>query len=204
MSATASKSAGSRGPLSRDDWVAAATHVLAQKSIDAVRVDALSRQLNVTRGSFYWHFRSRTELLDAILTAWRNAATEQVIDRFERRRTSPEEQIRDLLSLPFRGPSARRAADTELAIRAWARRDAMARKVVDEVDATRLSYIAQCFTALGLELAEARLRAFTLYGYEVAESLLAAQGSDRQKRERRAFMEWILLNTPAGRAGGAD
>lgn len=197
--APASAPAASRGSLTREDWIAAATRVLEEKSIDAVRIDALSRQLNVTRGSFYWHFRNRKELLEALLTAWRNAATEQVIDRFERRRTGAAEQIRELLSLPFRGESARRAAATELAIRAWARRDAMARKVVDEVDATRLSYIAQCFTALGLALAEARLRAFALYAYEVSESLLCGQGSERQQRERREFMEWVLLNTPQER-----
>lgn len=171
--------------------------VLEEKSVDAVRIETLAKEMAVTRGSFYWHFRSRNELLEAMLTAWRNAATEQVIDRFERRRTTPTEQIHDLLSLPFRGQSAKRAAATELAMRAWARRDAMARKVVDEVDATRLSYIAQCFSALGLDLAEARLRAFALYAYEVSESLLSAQGSDLQKRERREFMARVLLDMPA-------
>jgi len=194
--ATADSSTTARNSLTREDWIEAAMRVLEAKSVDAVRIETLAQELNVTRGSFYWHFRSRNALLEAMLTAWRNAATEQVIDRFERRKTSPTEQIHDLLSLPFRGQAAKRAAATELAMRAWARRDAMARKVVDEVDATRLSYIAQCFSALGLDLAEARLRAFALYAYEVSESLLSAQGSDLQKRERRAFMARVLLDLP--------
>ncbi len=195
MPRAAPADAPARPSLTRDDWIEAAARVLEEKSVDAVRVETLAQALGVTRGSFYWHFPSRNDLLEAMLTAWRNAATEQVIDRFERRKVSPTEHIHDLLSLPFRGRSAKRAASTELAIRAWARRDAMARKFVDEVDATRLSYIAQCFSALGLDLAEARLRAFALYAYEVSESLLSGQGSDRQKRERREFMARVLLDT---------
>ena len=43
------------------------------------------------------------------------------------------------------------AAGNELAIRAWARRDAMARPAVDEADASRIAYIAQGFSSLYAE-----------------------------------------------------
>ena len=98
-------------------------------------------------------------------------------------------QLRDVLSLPFRGRAATRAARIELAIRAWARRDAMARQAVDEADASRIGYIAQVFSSLGFSIAEARARAFLLYAYEVAESVLRQQGSPAQKAERRTLMK---------------
>ena len=44
----------------------------------------------------------------------------------------------------------------ELGDQLEARRDALARQAVDEVDARRLSYIAQCFSALGFPIGEAR------------------------------------------------
>ena len=69
----------------------------------------------------------------------------------------------------------------------------MARHAVDDVDSRRISYIAQCFSALGFDLAEARSRAFLLYAYEVAESLLGNQGTASQKRERGALAERLLL-----------
>lgn len=183
----------SRAQLTRDDWIRAATATLVENGIDAVRVDTLARQLDVTRGSFYWHFSHRAELLESVLNAWRDAATQQVIDRFERRRIEPRQQIRELLGLPFRGRSARRVAAIELAIRAWARRDPMTRRFVDEVDATRLNYISRCFAALGFSPSEARVRAFALYSYEIAESLMPNQGSEHDKTERRQYMERTLL-----------
>ncbi len=178
--------------LTPDTWIAAATEVLIDRGIDAVRVDVLAKALEVTRGSFYWHFKDREALLVAVLHAWLDGATEQVIERFEGQQADPQALIGELISLPFRGRSAQRAARVELAIRAWARRDALARQAVDEVDARRLSYISQCFSALGYAIAEARARAFILYAYEVAESLLTTQGTAAQKKERSALLQRLV------------
>ena len=72
-----------RSTLTPEGWIAAATDVLIDRGIDALRVDVLAKALDVTRGSFYWHFKDREALLVAVLNAWRDAATEQVIERFE-------------------------------------------------------------------------------------------------------------------------
>jgi AcrR family transcriptional regulator len=178
--------------LTPETWIAAATEVLIDRGIDAVRVDVLAKALEVTRGSFYWHFKDREALLVAVLHAWRDGATEQVIERFEGQQADPKALIGELISLPFRGRAAQRAARVELAIRAWARRDALARQAVDEVDARRLSYIAQCFSALGFGIGEARARAFILYAYEVAESILSQQGTAAQKKERAALLQRLV------------
>ncbi|MEO6031995.1 MAG: TetR/AcrR family transcriptional regulator [Burkholderiaceae bacterium] len=188
--------AQARASLTPEHWVEAATELLSDNGIDAVRVDVVAKILKVTRGSFYWHFKDRNDLLAKLLEAWRLATTEQIIERFESNSGDPRELIKELLSLPLRGRSAARAARIELAIRAWARREEMARRAVDDVDSRRISYIAQCFSALGFRLVEARQRAFLLYAYEVAESILFNQGSDIQKRERGALIERFLLSHP--------
>ena len=204
-SMTSPAPAAPRAALSRETWIAAATETLVDKGADAISVDVLARQLEVTRGSFYWHFRSRDELLAGVLEAWRQPATEQVIRHFEGSADDPHALVEGLISLPFRGRAAQRAARIELAIRAWARRDETAQRAVDEVDDRRIAYIAQCFSALGFGIGEARSRAFLLYAYEVAESLLHRQGSAAQKQERSALMQRLLLAPlpPAAGAGAA-
>jgi AcrR family transcriptional regulator len=199
--ATASARSGTksaeRGPgresLTPQHWIDCASALLIDHGIDAVRIDALAKTLGVTRGSFYWHFRDREDLLHRVLKAWRDAATDQVIAHFESETSDPRELLRLMITLPFRGRSAAKAASFELAIRAWARRDELARGAVDEVDARRIAYHAQCFSALGFGIGEARARAFILYGYEVAESLLFGQGTDGQKMERSKLLESLLI-----------
>ena len=187
-----------RAPLTPAAWIDAASEVLVDQGIDHVRIDVLAGQLGVTRGSFYWHFRSREDLLRRVLQAWRERATEQLTQRLESASSDPREQLRDVISLPFRGRAAARAARIELAIRAWARRDQMAQMAVDEADASRIGYHAQLFSALGFGLSEARMRAFLLYSYEVAESVLSRQGNTAQKRERCEFVLRLMQQTLPG------
>lgn len=182
-----------RSALTPERWIEGATELLVDHGIDHVRVDLLAQQLQVTRGSFYWHFRDREDLLRRVLSAWRVEATEQLTARLESAHPDPREQLRDVISLPARGRAAQRAARIELAIRAWARRDATARQAVDEADGARIGYIAQLFSALGFGVAEARWRAFVVYAYVVAESQIAAPIAQLQRGERDRFIERLML-----------
>ena len=56
--------------LSREDWTEAARKQLVAAGIEEVKVDRLARKMKVTRGSFYWHFKNRKDLLDSVLRVW--------------------------------------------------------------------------------------------------------------------------------------
>ncbi|MGA8008641.1 MAG: TetR/AcrR family transcriptional regulator [Thiomonas sp.] len=186
------KDAVRRETLTPERWIDAATEVLVDRGIDNVRVDVLATELAVTRGSFYWHFRDREDLLRQVLQSWRTSATEQLTARLGRASRDPKAQLRDVLSLPLRGRAAVRAARIELALRAWARHDAMARQAVDEADASRILYIGQVLEALGFQHLEAQQRAFLLYSYLVAESQLRAVGTTTERSERQRFVEQLI------------
>ena len=158
-------------PLSRHDWINAGQQMLITSGIDSVRVETLAQKIGITRGSFYHHFKGRNELLQEILIDWKSRATEQVIRRLKNTHYPPKEQLAIIFNLPTRGHSAKSAADFELAIRAWARRDKSARKMMEEVDQFRLNYIKELIISLGYNDKEAAQRAFLLYSYLVTISL---------------------------------
>ena len=186
---------GGKGALTPDDWLRVAADVLVDKSVEGVRVDVLARTLNVTRGSFYWHFADRDDLLQRLLQSWRQQQTDQVIAANQRQGVTAQGIIHELTGLPMRGVKAQRGGAIELAIRAWARRDPMARAVVDEVDQVRLEYIALCFRELGFCSPTARHRAFLLYAYMQSESIFRSLGDETERAARRAYIE-VLLNHP--------
>jgi AcrR family transcriptional regulator len=67
--------------LSRARWIEAALDALADGGVSAVAVEPLAARLGVTKGSFYWHFRDRDELLAAALEEWERTGTEALIER---------------------------------------------------------------------------------------------------------------------------
>src|SRR6266480_8135100 len=56
--------------LSVSDWMRVARLALLHSGPDGVRVEPLARSLGVTKGSFYWHFRDRRDLLEQLLVEW--------------------------------------------------------------------------------------------------------------------------------------
>lgn len=190
----------SRPTLTPADWIRAAADVLVNKGVDSIKVDALAKVLGVTKGSFYWHFTDRDDLLEQVLLGWRLEQTELQIKRYRQQGKQAEALVQELAELPFRGRAAARGASVELAIRAWARRDERARRVVDEVDSARLDYLDTVFRSLGCDAREARPRAFLLYSYMQSEAIFRNQGTDEEKRERRQFVVRLLSDAPGAQA----
>lgn len=191
-----------RSPLTREDWIHAAQRMLVKGGIDSVRVDTLAKELNITRGSFYYHFKSRDELLEGILADWRARATEDVINQLRNTRTAPADQLRHLLQLPFHGNTAREAAATEIAIRGWARRDKQARQAIDEVDSHRMSYIEGLLMQTGCSETEARDRAHLIYAYQLSLSLVHVNEEQGERIERTTRIGKILIPTSEAAEAG--
>ncbi len=157
-------------------WIDAALEILADGGIDGVRIEPLAKQLGVTKGSFYWHFKDRSALLEAMLTQWRRNTTLEIIARLERSSATPEARLAQLLRMPFRGPRADKLAEVELALRLWGRRDAQARAALEEVDQLRLRYFQDLLERVGFTPEVAAVRAIYCYSFmRVAGTLIDHQ-----------------------------
>src|ERR1700694_16355 len=64
--------------LDRNDWLRAARLALLKGGVEAVRVAKLARDLRVTKGSFYWHFKDRDGLLELLLREWESEGPEML------------------------------------------------------------------------------------------------------------------------------
>lgn len=60
----------SRKRYTRADWVDAAKKIFVDTGVEDVKVDVIAKRMKITRGSFYWHFKSREDLLGALLDDW--------------------------------------------------------------------------------------------------------------------------------------
>ena len=178
--AAAEKSRATR--LDAAAWVVAAFDALADGGIDAVRVEPLAKALDITKGSFYWHFADRRALLDAMLEAWMQGRVAAIRQQAPLR-GAPAAVLRQVADLYTRNANARGLA-IELAIRALARTDDGAAKAVRGVDRERLQQVGDLFAALGWPRGEAQARAVLFYSYLFGQSLLDPQAVPAAARDK--------------------
>lgn len=153
----------------RGDWIAAALEMVAEVGVDGLSVEALAAQMGATKGSFYWHFSDRADLVRAALEDWRMRETRHVISELEGR--PEQERLSALLAHSVRGSGA---AVTLGVITAT--RDEDARRIAGEVHTARVNYLGQLLEREGLPVDQARARARIAYAAFLGHLILLGQG----------------------------
>jgi AcrR family transcriptional regulator len=144
--------------LTASDWAEAALQLIAEAGLRAVTVGALAARLGVTKGSFYWHFKGREDLLAAALARWERRTTEEAVQALD---AIPDHHRR--LELILDASSQPPRARSLYAALAGAADEPLVRAVLTRVGATRVNYLDTCYRKLGLPAAEARARAVFAY-----------------------------------------
>jgi AcrR family transcriptional regulator len=178
--------------LGRQDWVKMGLAVLAESGVEAVRVEPLAKQMQVTKGSFYWHFKDRNDLLGAILAEWVEIDTHSIIERVNQIDADPKTKLLRLFELAIAddGLTPGLADGTlEKAIRAWATSDVKVAAVLEQVDQQRLDYTKNLFLEMGFSEAEALARARLAYYSLVGEFTIGVRTNqaDRLAMIRRQY-----------------
>ena len=149
-----------RKQLQRFDWLLQALDIFIEEGIDAVRITRLADELGVTRGSFYWHFSNREDLIEALVDYWKNQNTNAIIDSV----SNAESLSRGIFSF-FDTCLNTELFDPrlDLAIREWARRSADIREQLDNADNARVAALSNFFQRFEYPMPEAFIRARVLY-----------------------------------------
>jgi AcrR family transcriptional regulator len=142
--------------LTRSDWLEQGLRTLAGDGPNALKVGAMAAKLNVSRGSFYWHFQDIADFRSQLLRSWQECTTDQVIREIAGK--AEPDRLKHLLTRGFVGGSG-----LDRAIRSWAAQDKEVAPLVASADAERIAYIAKMLAAVGVEARRARDRAVFLY-----------------------------------------
>jgi AcrR family transcriptional regulator len=173
--------AGVGRPLQPYDWIQEALNLLVNRGADAVRITALAEALAVSRGSFYWHFKDRDALLDALIEHWRSKNTAAVVTAMNEAQVLAD-GILNLFAVWIHFELFDPKLDS--AMRDWGRQSRRVRRAVEAADEERLSAIAALFERSGfsrkLAMVRARVLYFTQVGYyamSIEETLVERMGN---------------------------
>ncbi|MCX2725262.1 TetR/AcrR family transcriptional regulator [Roseibium salinum] len=146
---------------SPDLWLEAAYEVLLESGVDAVKIMPLAKKLKLSRTSFYWFFKDREELLEALVARWREKNTGNLIKRSEAYAETVAEAMLNVFDCWF--DTALFDARFEFAVRSWALQAPEILAEVRSADQQRLDALARMLVRFGHDEAHADVRARTIY-----------------------------------------
>lgn len=188
--------------LTRDDWVEAALDALVSSGPAAVAIEPLAAKLGTTKGSGYWHFSSRGELLESALAEYQRRYTAAVIDTVEAAGGTPSERLARLLDLVLATP------DPATETRMLSSTDELVLAAVEKVTRARINYVTRLYREAGWPPAEARRRGQAGYlvflGYAVLSgsvpALLPRSAAGRRRLRDLVLSEFAPIQHPPSRS----
>lgn len=146
-------------PLTVDDWVQAGFALLSEGGPNALRIGRLCERLEVTKGSFYWHFTDMCAYRTALSDAWANLHDERRRHFEFLRAIEGRERLEEMIRALIRPDHWA----LERAMRIWAMTDESISQSVQQSDERVLSEVRQAFLDCGFDDEQAAMRSSVLF-----------------------------------------
>src|SRR6478752_9186934 len=155
--------------LTREDWLDAALAALLVGGPTGIAIEPIAAALGATKGSGYWHFAGRRELLQATMDRWVAVMTDAVIADVELTGGDPVARMVRLLGVV--SDAVERSPAEPLIM---ASGDPIVRAAATRAVETRLEYLEKLLRENGFSTADAHTRAVLGYATYVGHGVLAA------------------------------
>ncbi|MDB2578718.1 TetR/AcrR family transcriptional regulator [Tateyamaria sp.] len=132
----------SKQSLSPATWIDAGLEQLAALGPAALRAEPLSRHLNTSKGSFYWHFKDVPAFQVALLDTWQARVLNKMRADVNLEGSPTDKLIRfgQMVQFDIAGP----------ALRAWAQTNQAVASTLADVDKARMERLSQLLAEVGI------------------------------------------------------
>jgi AcrR family transcriptional regulator len=159
------KKADRKTQLGKDDWIRVAKTILIKQGIAEVKIEKIAAKLKVTIGSFYWHFKGRAELHDAIIADWLATNTKPLEEAVAHAGDDPRHQYLAFFGVWVLERNFDPAYDN--AVRVWSHSSQHVALIVTKVESERIKILHGIMKRFGYANDEAMMRARVTYYHQV-------------------------------------
>lgn len=190
-----------RGTQTREEIVAAADELFYRRGFEHTSFAVIAERVGISRGNFYHHFKSKDEILAAVIEA-RKAATRDMLARWEADESTPEGRIGCFVRLVVTNGAAIRQFGCPVGTLTseLAKLDHACKGEAREVFGLFRTWLAEQFTALGHGARADELAMHVLASSQGVATLFTAFGDENfVDREVERMNRWVeAYARPAG------
>lgn len=182
----------------RQHIVEAADRLFYEHGFEATSFADIAKAVGLSRGNFYYHFRAKDEILDAVI-ALRVANTQAMLDAWDESAATPAERIRRFIHILVvnRTTIMAHGCPVGTLCNELAKLDHVSKDDAAKLFTLFRGWLARQFTALGREVdADALAMHILMRSQGVATLATALRDEDFIRREVEAMDAWLEAQHP--------
>lgn len=168
--------------LTREQWLARSLEILSEGGPGELRIDNITGKMNLTKGSFYWHFKNRADYIENLAKYWDQWSNDTVIKRVNAMDSDTVSKMKALIETVI----GENLGAYDAAVQMLIHKEPQIAPIVTKGFIKRLKFLNTLFKQLGLKGKELESRTRLFVGYFVLDAILIDQES-KKKRLNKAL-----------------
>lgn len=168
----------------KEDWILLGYTLFSEKGINGLVVEKMALKLKVNKSSFYWHFKTKKDFLNEIISFWVSTDTNSIITMVESKPIG-KEKFNGLIALAFKKEPY---LDFIFFLKRYALKDTEIQTLIDSIDNQRIAYTKSILIEMGFSENEAFIKATLFYKY-----LIGYHEMIRYKKQSKNYIEEVKI-----------
>ena len=171
--------------LNKAAWFEQGFKILKTSGAAGLTIENLTKKLHKTKGSFYHHFKNRDDYFEKLLEFWEEKQT------FDIKEIKKQEKTFNGINETLLALSKKNMdPDIEVAIRAWALRDPLARSFQERIDNQRMGFLRAMFSLMTDDPAQVEMISLVRYCFYIgSHQIIPAIDEQAYKKKLDTLME---------------
>jgi len=127
--------------VSKQEWIQAGLNQLREFGCQAISGEKLARRLDVTRGSFYHHFKNMDDYVEQLMDEWEKSYTLEQLEKAHS--VDPHQEMTRLLEMAWNTD-----VNLEVAVRQWGFSHPIVQTRIEKIDRLRLDHLSNLYGVL--------------------------------------------------------
>ncbi|WP_236972519.1 TetR/AcrR family transcriptional regulator [Membranihabitans marinus] len=145
----------------KENWISLGYRLFSENGINGIVVEKMAIKLNVNKSSFYWHFKTKKDFINEVISYWVSIDTNRIITTVESK-SSGREKFDELIKIAFKKETN---LDFIFYLKRYALKDQKIQTLIDQIDDERIDYVKHILMEIGFLEQEAFTKSSIFYKY---------------------------------------
>lgn len=143
----------------KEDWINLGYELFSEQGVSRIIVEKMAKTLKVNKSSFYWHFKTKKDFIEQLISFWTNNETKRIINLTDSKKTVSQKFKKFIVLIYKQDPFW----DFIFYLKRYAKKEKKIHTIIDKIENQRIEYANNLLQEMGYSKQDANIKSALLY-----------------------------------------